>query len=376
MFTQPLTPTPIRRSRTRLAAMILATALFGTACGQGPSPGVVSSAAGPTVVDVGGAGSDASLPVTEGAGTVPDDADHDDTPAIDSADGDVAAETPPADDPATDPPANGTPADEPPSPSRNLDLLDAAIGGDSDIELSVVAEPIALVLEEGGTHVANVLALVGDVAPGSTLTIDFGDGAVEQIGAVNPGQEVRVRHPYEPTLTFDQQTVVATLIEPDGTEFRDRLVFSTRAAFTLSYSPITVRALNDCDTFGKGDFRLTWDNGDGEKRRDFKLGAGDFRIVDAFAHTFGIVFYDEPVPFTLKLEERDPTGAWLFAPWKWDKPFKGVGVPPDGPEGPVGQIGDHAYTTVLSSSVKHGLPGDDDCATVMTFDVTLDMLDD
>jgi hypothetical protein len=260
-------------------------------------------------------------------------------------------------------------------PAKGLDDVLVADGG-FQAEAHILEVPVHLVYQGRGTHVADLLVEIGEVAAGSTLAVDYGDGSVDDIGPVSTGQHVEVSHAFDPTLTFDSQQVVAIVTQPDGTEHRDRLTFGTRARFALYYSPLRVTALNNCDTFGKGDFRVTWDHGEGERDATFKLGAGESARIGGFGRPGGVIAYDEVVTFELSLTEEDPWGAALLAPWKWDFPFEFRGGPGASNFRPVRQIGDHSFSVTISSSTEEGVSGDDDCATLMSFDVTLDMLDD
>lgn len=277
-----------------------------------------------------------------------------------------------------------TTPDQQPSPVEGH-LPDAG-GGTTGTATPVPTLGVDVHVETLG-HFAEVVVLASlGRAEVTGLELDFGDGDTlsgtpAQVTQLGRGRAIRVVHEYDPTLTFDHHVVMATITDADGATDTTLQPVDTRVYYVLSYSAITVRAFNDCDTIGKGDFELTWNQDGRERSSSFDLGAGDWYVEDRFRGVIHGVFYDVDVPLELELRENDPAGAWLAAPWKWDG-FKFEGVPGTGGGsgsavvGPVAQFGDHHYQVERYSTSDWGLPGDDDCAAGYEFTVSLHMIDD
>lgn len=232
------------------------------------------------------------------------------------------------------------------------------------------------------------VALGGGLEGGlAALTIDFGDGTDPfvmddgQITSIGSRGLVSVTHTYEPTLTLQPQT--ATVVATDGTgQAQPRtLEFETRAPFRLSYSPLTVTPLKDCDPLSKGDFKLTWQNDSSlpaGKTSKFKLGRNDSYVEREFPTTVAPVYYGElpdlfrvngqPAFFYLRLVEEDNVGAIVLNFYLYRYKFRGPGTLPDFlRRGPVAQLGNHQYGMTMHQ-------GSGDCDATAEFRVALTML--
>jgi len=224
----------------------------------------------------------------------------------------------------------------------------------------------------------------------AALTIDFGDGtdpfALDdaQVAAIGSRGQVSVTHAYQPTLTAQPQTATVVATDGAGQAHRQTLRFDTRAAYRLSYSPLTVTALEDCDSFGKGDFKLTWQNDSSQppgKTSRFKLGKNESYVERGFPTTVVPVHYGEfpelfrvdgsPAFFYLRLVEEDNFGSDLlefFLAFPYE--FAGSAALPEFlRRGPVAQLGNHQYGVTLTRHFEAAT-----CDVRMEFTVALTML--
>lgn len=225
----------------------------------------------------------------------------------------------------------------------------------------------------------------GTDADDDPLTLDFGDGLVNEISddpsgstATGEREEWILTHAYPMTLIPVERQVTVRL----GDTFQAARSFTTQVVYTLEFSPLTVTSINSCDTFGKGDFRVRWDQGpndgnvEGEPwaEASFKLDAGESHTIEEFRYTRHHVTAERLWRDTLAMiiAELDPSGAILAAPWKWDG-YQFRGGPSRNDAVVVQQYGDHSYQIVQASNEDEGLPGDDDCVAEWSFTVTLDM---
>lgn len=166
-----------------------------------------------------------------------------------------------------------------------------------------------------GGHFATIIVGVSGGPDGlAELRVDFGDGDRYQlpdrrIDELRQGGTLRMVHRYQPTLapTF----YIAQVDAVDGAGKLDRASrrFATQAQFLLRFSPLTVTALADCDTFGKGDFKLIWDNEGAEKSSRFDLGKGESHVEPRFTgRAYGIT-YDNYF-YRLDIKELDVVGSF------------------------------------------------------------------
>jgi hypothetical protein len=224
----------------------------------------------------------------------------------------------------------------------------------------------------------------------AALTVDFGDGtepfvlAEDRIAAIGSRGQVSVTHTYQPTLTPQPQ--VATVVATDGAgrAHEQILRFDTRAAYRLSYSPLTVTALEKCDRVGPGDFVLTWQNDSSQppgKTSKFKLDKDESHLERGFPTTVAPVYYGEfpqlflvngnPAFFYVQLAEEDTFAASLLE-FVLDAPYEFPGsreLPEFLRRGPVAQLGNHQYAVTLHPSVV-----DNQCEARIDFTVALTML--
>jgi hypothetical protein len=240
-------------------------------------------------------------------------------------------------------------------------------------------------------HLATVHVGVGGGLDGglAALSIDFGDRTEpfelddDRIAAIGSRGQVMVTHTYEPTLTRQPQIVVVTATDRAGRAYERTLRFDTRAAYRLYYSPLMVTALSRCDTFGKGDFELTWQNDQSlplGKTSTFKLDQDESYVENRFVSDVGPVHYQEPPELFLvdgepeflylKIEEKDPPGAGFLAVWRYG--FGGSFVQPSFlTSGPVAQLGNHHYRVSMGSYAGSG----SDCTVSIEFTAHLVMVD-
>jgi hypothetical protein len=240
-------------------------------------------------------------------------------------------------------------------------------------------------------HYAEVRVALGGGLDGglAALSIDFGDRTDpfelddDQIAALGTRGQVSVTHTYQPTLTPQPQTATVVATDGAGGTYERILRFDTRAAYRLSYSPLTVTAVDDCDPFGKGDFELTWQNDRSlppGKTSTFDLGQDESYLERGFPTTVEPVYYAEvpqlflvdgkPAFLYLKVKEKDSVaGAFLEFFLAFPYGFEGSGAVPDFlRQGPVAQLGNHQYGVTL-----HGDAGTE-CDVRMDFTVALTML--
>lgn len=239
-------------------------------------------------------------------------------------------------------------------------------------------------------HYAEVRVGVGGGLDGglAALTINFGDRTdpfeldPDRIAALGSRGQVSVTHTYQPTLTRQPQTATVVVTDGAGDTHERILRFDTRAAYRLSYSPLTVTAVDDCDTFGNGDFELTWQNDRSlppGKTSTFDLGRGESYLERGFPTTVESVYFGEipqlflvdgkPAFLYLKVKEKDSlAGAFLEFFLAFPYEFEGsIGVPDFLRQGPVAQLGNHQYGVTL-----HGDAGTE-CDVQMAFTVALTM---
>ena len=130
----------------------------------------------------------------------------------------------------------------------------------------------------------------------AALQVDFGDGDQQPLPVtkLRDGGTATVVHAYEPTLAPRTRTVRATATDGTGQVRQASRQFETRAAYRVSYSPLAVTALDKCDTFGTGDFALTWQLDPRPARSsEFKLGKGQTYLEEGFRVGYGPVHYDQ-----------------------------------------------------------------------------------
>ncbi len=230
------------------------------------------------------------------------------------------------------------------------------------------------VMVESESHFAVIRVGVDSGLEGlSDLVVDFGDGDVldvpqariDQIGDVGT---LEIVHRYEPTLTPQPQEVTATATDGAGTVKMASARFETRAKFMVSYSPLTVTALDDCDLFGKGDFELKWNNDGRDRSSRFDLGKGESYVEEEFR--VGVeAFYGEGVDFSISIAELDSvalrilrfvSGAYL------DSGFIG---PRGNPWIEVMQLGSHTVPITIER------PNYEECDTRLELTVTLALFD-
>lgn len=261
---------------------------------------------------------------------------------------------------------------------------------DADLPLERAPDEFTMVagVEPRGRYAEVVVGLGGALNGGlAALTIDFGDGSApfaldeDRIEALGGRGQVSVTHAYQPTLTPQPQT--ATVVATDGAGgTHERIMrFQTRAAFRLSYSPLTVTALDDCDTFGKGDYELTWQNDrslPAGKTSTFDLARGESYVERGFPTTVAPVHYGEfpqlflvdgePAFLYLSAREKDgPAGTFVEFVLGFPYEFEGPpGVPEFLTRGPVAQLGDHKYKVTVYSGGY--------CDVSMEFTAALTML--
>ena len=253
------------------------------------------------------------------------------------------------------------------------DTADRPIDGTTDLTLGARVETTG--------HVATVFAGVGGGLDGglAALTIDFGDGRTlrlsdDQVARLRPSGRISVVHEYAPTLTRQPQVATVTAVDGAGNTYERALPFDTRAAYKLSYSPLTVTALTRCDTFNaEGDFDMTWKLDSRPARRSvFKLAKGESFVEGEFRVAVSPLHYGEPPEFfEVTIEEKDPPGAGMLAFWRFD--FKGPPALPDPffTRGPVARLGAHHYDVTMGA-----YPGEwDDCHVRMSFTAYLTMID-
>jgi hypothetical protein len=191
------------------------------------------------------------------------------------------------------------------------------------------------------------------------LLVDFGDGSSHQLpdGDVarlraRGGGTVTLVHRYEPTLDPQPQRVVATATDGAGQRKRANRPFETQAEFLVGFSALTVRALDDCDLVGKGDFELRW-NLDGRDRSSrFDLGKGESYVENKFRIGLNGIHAGSQVDYWLTIAERD-SGGKLLTPWEWPFDFRVRG--PLALE--VVELGAHSYPVTLFWHTE----GEDDC---------------
>jgi hypothetical protein len=228
-------------------------------------------------------------------------------------------------------------------------------------------------------HLGTVFIGVGGGLSGglAALRVDFGDGGTlqfgtDQIAALALSGRAEVVHEYEPTLTPQPQAVLVTATDATGGSHERTVDFATRAAYRLSYSPLAVTALDDCDVAGKGDFELTWRLDSRPARASsFKLGKGDTHHEPGFRIGIARVHFGEPLDyFRVQIEEHD-FGPGGFPPTAFVE-F------PDG--GPVAELGDHHYPVSMDADdVENAGPAGSslhwDCDLRLEFTAQLTMLD-
>lgn len=299
----------------------------------------------------------------------------------------AVAQLPDAQAPA-DGSAAGEPSGEPDGPG-----IPGQADGSAGQPLDAAPDEFTMVasVEPDGYRAEVRVGLGGGLDGGlAALTIDFNDGtepfalSEDRIAAIGSRGQVSVAHTYQPTLTPQPQ--IATVVATDGTgqAHRQVLRFDTRAGFRLSYSPLTVTALEDCDPVGKGDFALTWQNDSTRppgKTSRFDLGRNESHLERGFPTTVVPVYYGEfpqlfqvdgkPAFFYLELAEEDSFGGsllefFLAFPYEFNGPG---GVPDFLRKGPVAQLGNHQYGVTLYSRVSGN-----QCDTRMDFTVALTML--
>jgi hypothetical protein len=239
-------------------------------------------------------------------------------------------------------------------------------------------------------HFATIHAGTGTGWDGglAALRFDFGDGRSRQLtagelGLLQPAGSVSVRHAYEPTLTSQPQRVTAVATDGAGQTHERTVEFETRAAYRLTYSPLAVTSLSDCDLIGKGDFTMKWRLDSRPARTSsFKLGKGQTYREDRFRVGINPVYYQERLEFFhVLIGENDPLNGGLstFAVWNWPESFN----PPDDTgddepfftRGPVAQFGDHHYQVTLG---RHNVQTGNwaGCDVRMTFAAYLQMIDE
>jgi len=290
-------------------------------------------------------------------------------------------------------PIDGASNDEPPSsggqngPGTLFGDADGSAGRPRDAapdEFTMAASVEAV------GHYAEVRVGLGGGLDGglAALTIDFGDRTDpfqlddDRIAALGSRGQVSVTHTYQPTLTRQPQTATVVAIDGAGDTHERTLRFDTRAAYRLSYSPLTVTAVDDCDTFGTGDFELTWQNDRSlplGKTSTFDLGQDESYLERGFPTTVEPVYFGEvpqlflvdgkPGFLYLKAKEKDSVaGAFLEFFLAFPYEFEGsIGVPDFLRQGPVAQLGNHQYSVTL-----HGDAGTE-CDVRMAFTVALTM---
>lgn len=264
--------------------------------------------------------------------------------------------------------------------------------GSADLPLDAAPDEFTMVasVEPVGYHAEVRVGLGGGLDGGlAALTVDFGDRTepfeldADRIAALGTRGQVSVTHTYPPTLTPQPQTVTVVATDGAGGTHERILRFDTWAAFRLSYSPLTVTALDDCDPLGKGDFELTWQNDrslPAGKTSTFDLGQGESYVERGFPTTVEPVYYNEvpdlflvdgkPAFLYLRVKEKDNV-AGLFLEFFLAFPyeFEGASAVPDFlRRGPVAQLGNHQYSVTLQGG------GAGDCDALMEFTVALTML--
>jgi hypothetical protein len=267
----------------------------------------------------------------------------------------------------------------------------AESSADPPLELAPEPFTMAASVEPDGYRAEVRVAFGGGLDGGlAALTIEFGDGTEPfvlddaQIAAIGSHGQVSVTHTYQPTLTPQPQVATVMATDGAGQPHTRALRFDTRAAYRLSYSPLTVTALDDCDAFGKGDFKLTWQNDSSRpagKTSTFKLGKNESYIERGFPTTVAPVHYGEfpelfqvdgsPAFFYVSLVEEDNLGSHLLE-FVLGFPYEATGsagLPDFFTLGPVAQLGTHQYPLTLHHRLETAT-----CKVRMDFTVALTML--
>jgi hypothetical protein len=291
-------------------------------------------------------------------------------------------------------PVDGSSAGEPSGPSEQNGpgTLFGDADGSADLPRDAAPDEFTMValVDPVGHHAEVRVGLGGGLDGGlAALTIDFGDRTDpfelddDRIAALGNRGQVSVTHTYQPTLTPQPQTATVVVTDGAGGTHERILRFDTRAAYRLSYSPLTVTAVDDCDPFGKGDFELTWQNDRSlplGKTSTFDLGQNESYLERGFPTTVAPVYHAEvpqlflvdgkPAFLYLKVREKDNlAGAFMEFLLAFPYGFEGpAGVPDFLREGPVAQLGNHQYGVTL-----HGDAGTE-CDVRMNFTVALTML--
>jgi hypothetical protein len=150
----------------------------------------------------------------------------------------------------------------------------------------------------------------------SELTVDFGDGGryqlpADKLGQLRQGGTLELVHRYQPTLDPTPHIVRVNAADGGGRLDHASHRLETQAEFLLRFSALTVTALEDCDRFGKGDFKLTWNLEGVNKSSRFDLGKGESYVEHRFpARIYGITHTD-PYRFRLDIAELDLGGGVL-----------------------------------------------------------------
>jgi hypothetical protein len=162
----------------------------------------------------------------------------------------------------------------------------------------------------GGHFATIIVGVSGGPAGLAELSVDFGDGGRYQLpddklDQLRQGGTLKVVHRYEPTL--DPTPHIAKVSAADGAGKLDQAShsFQTQAEFLLRFSPLTVTAREDCDTFGKGDFKLTWDLEGVEKSSRFDLGKGESYVENRFQSRIYGITHTDPYYYQLDIRELD-----------------------------------------------------------------------
>jgi hypothetical protein len=205
---------------------------------------------------------------------------------------------------------------------------------------------------------------IGSGLPGVvSLAVDFGDGRTlelddRQLAALRRSGQTTVVHEYRATLTPQPQQVVVTAVDTAGTTHDRTVRFNTRAAFLLTYSALTVTALDRCDVASKGDFELRWRlDARPERRSTFQLGNGDSYLEERFRVGRSGVHYNEPLEHSSVLIQENDAGFEVTSRgFRFDL-FQDSesGAPGRAERGPVGELGNHHYqVSLLARDIDHG----------------------
>jgi hypothetical protein len=211
---------------------------------------------------------------------------------------------------------------------------------------------------------ATIYIGIGGGLPGvASLAVDFGDGQTlelddRQLAALRRSGQTTVVHEYRATLTPQPQQVVVTAVDTADTTHDRTVRFNTRAAFLLTYSALTVTALDRCDVASKGDFELRWSlDARPERRSTFKLGKGDSYVEERFRVGRSGVHYNEPLEHgSVLIQENDVGFEVTSRGFRFDL-FRDreSGAPERAERGPVGELGNHHYqVSLLARDIDHG----------------------